>query len=987
MAFFIVIGTNNDVKDVVDEVKKSHLQHNVITSGCVLQEDDKLYYQWDVFNEKGDKTKESKDSVELHDALTNQISQFKTLLPDNASPNVFIVSKCFNEKECKTLQLVYEELCQIGGATLGNLLIDIVLIGYDINKPGDVTIRPHWSLLKKIRGLGEGSCFYTNILYVNNMDYMGAATNVDSPMLGRFICHWSKMVCSSGHDPKANVHSHVYSIGMSEHQYDFRNLNEFFKLSAEERLLDRTLNNNPSPDTQALIETYYFKKIDLNLPWLDALCHIRALWDNYCSFRWNPSKPLCENDYSVAKQELIIASYLNSFLKLYISEEQREIDILNEEISQKEKEKAELSDKLIELNELPEDDETKDAQILSINERIGQLVFEIESCKSKIHSHENNIKNNTFIDADTFYEKFGTMPLVTEDDETAYDTNKSTVERLIDYVKSEQGISIMRKAVERATTHDILPHPYPASEILNMGRVKAIEPQTTKEPTREHTEEKNDASQPPIVQTSAPDNLNEKSGCLFWFKSLFGKDKTNGVDITPNIPQPVSDEAVAISDETRELLYENLGQSVKAIKKADEVRDWWKRLCNIIDTKQKRLAECKLLMDGEKDLNGEYITGKEGFRLEKHRKSTSLIDMDRVRYFRDNDDYYKQNIDKYLNRWFDKTIEPDKRMTMLELIKHQVLDPLVGRYHTLHWDNKNPFVKEDITDDEMHNYIENDLKQSKPFVEYVRIQDSNIVSNLGVAFFSNNKNIPTDFLEFRKRYNLSSESIIPVYLEDFVNSLCVVQIMDIQDCVDALKDFKPKRKCLINKLHTDIRPEITKIIEGANTVEEQARAIYNWICENIAYDTTKKIHDAETCFKTKRGVCQAYCELFCCMAEAAGLTTDIISGKTKDADGNISSEKHSWIFLYTHEYDGILIDPTWGAGAVNGAKFVKNEDNSTWFDVSPYLMIFSHFPDNQKWSKLDIEITEEQFEKLPIIKMNDEMNPKDFLFECLSNED
>ena len=88
MAFFIVIGTNNDVKGVVDEVKRAHLQHNVITSGCVLSEDDGLYYHWDVFNEQGNKTKESKESIALHDALTNQISQFKTLLPDDAIPNV-----------------------------------------------------------------------------------------------------------------------------------------------------------------------------------------------------------------------------------------------------------------------------------------------------------------------------------------------------------------------------------------------------------------------------------------------------------------------------------------------------------------------------------------------------------------------------------------------------------------------------------------------------------------------------------------------------------------------------------------------------------------------------------------------------------------------------------------------------------------------------------------------------------------------------------
>lgn len=392
-------------------------------------------------------------------------------------------------------------------------------------------------------------------------------------------------------------------------------------------------------------------------------------------------------------------------------------------------------------------------------------------------------------------------------------------------------------------------------------------------------------------------------------------------------------------------------------------------------------------MDGEKDINDEYIAGMEGYRPNFHRKSISLIDMDMVRVFRDSNAYYKQMIDRYLDRWFDKNIKPEDRMTMLELIKHQVLDPLVGRYHTLQWDGSSPFVKEDISDDEMHEYIEHDLRQSKPFVEYVRIQESNLVSNLNIGFFSNNPNIPTDATVFRSKYNTSSDSLNPVYLKDFVNSLCVIQVMDIPDHVDALKDFKPKREVSLNKLRSDISSVVASIMENANTVEEKARAIYNWICDNIAYDTTKHIHDAETCYKTRKGVCRAYCELFCWMAEAAGLTADIIIGKTKNSEGIISEDKHSWVFIYTHGYDGILIDSTWGAGTVNGVKFVKNADNSTWFKVSPYWMIFSHFPDEEQWAKLDISITEEQFKKLPNVKINNETDGKDYLFECLSKSE
>ena len=973
MAYFIVIGTNNDVKSVVDEIKQSHLQHNVITSGCLLKEDNGLYYHWDVFNEKGDKTNESKDSVILHEVLTNQISQFKTLIPDDAIPNVFIVSKSSNEEEIELLQMVYSELNEIGGANLQGLQVDLVLIGYDLNHPEDVTRRPHWRLLESIQGLDDNYRFHTNILYINNMDYMGAATNIDSHILSRFLCNWSKMLCSGGYDPKVTVHSHVYSIGMAEHQYDFRDLNEFFQLSAEERLLDRTLNERPSADTQELLNTNYFKKIDLDIPWLDGLCHIQTLWKAYCTSPWNPSLPISNNLYSVSKQEQTLASYLNLFLHLYITEEQREINLLNRQIAQKELENNECAERILELNNFSEEDESKAVQKESINERIAELTKEIEGCKEQIRKHEDNIKNNTFIDADTFYKEFGTKDLITEEDEEAYRNNIRSTERLTDYVKSDNGICIMREAIERATTHDTLPNPYPASEILNIGRVVAIQP------TGGHI-----LSFPePIIQETIPENREERSGCLFWFKSLFNKNQPIECNTTPQVPL-ASHNPLPITAETKELLNTMLGNSVKAIKEAEEVRDWWNHLSEIVDRDKKRQAECILLMDGEKDDNGKYIPGKEGYLPKEHRKSISLIDMERVRNFRDADTYYKQMTTNYLDRWFDKTIESNQRKTMMTLIKHHILDPLADKFHTLQWNGSNPFVEETISNEKMHEFIKYDIKQSKPFVEYVHIPESNLIPNLHIAFFSNNPDIPTNNTDFRNQYNIGLQTICSVHLNDFANSLCVVQVMDIPNHVDSLKDFKPKRETPLNMLRTDIKTQTAAIIGGADTIEEKAKAIYNWICENIAYDTSKQIHDADSCYRIRRGVCQAYCELFCYMAETVGLTAEIITGITKDTQGNISDDKHSWIFVYNQGYDGFFVDPTWGAGTVDGGKFIKNEDNSTWFHVSPYWLIFTHFPDQQYWLKLDISITEEQFKNLPYHEVSNEEEIKNTLFELLA---
>lgn len=979
MAYFIVIGTGNDVKHVVDGIKDSHLQHNVITSGCVICKEEGLFYDWNVFNEKGeDKTQKDNGPIDLHDALTNQISQFKTLIPEGAIPNVFIISTCFDEDESDNLQMVYKELNEIGGTVQLGLLIDIVLLGYNLQKSSDVTLRPHWNILKSIRGLGNQGQFNTNILYINNMDYSGAATNVDARILCKFLCNWSKMVCSNS-NPRTFVQNRVYSIGMSEHQYDFRDLNEFFSLAAEERLLERTLNNAPSSDTQALLDTNYYKKINLDHRWIDGLCKIQSDWESYSSTEWDPSVPLASNAYSLSRQEQELASYLNSYLQLYIAQEQREIDRLNGKICEKEAEIAKLSDLANTEKEILEGENLEDNS--TTEERTEKLKNEISNLQTQIRRHEANIARNTFLDANGFNAQFGHSVLLTDEDEEQYNEHSEKVLGLIDYVKSVEGINTMREAVNRATGEDSLPQSYPDAAVQNMGFVV---PRTNAISTTSDTTTPPESSS----DSSATEEQKQRTGCLGAFLGIFKRKSEATIEQDDNQePTPTLPSSAPIDSTTALNLIQTLNNCVNALRKADDVRHWWSNLCDTVEKDQKRQEECLLKMNGEKDLNGRYLPGKEGYHPPRHRKSTSLIDMDKVRAYRDTDPYYHQNLDKFLCRWFDAEDKPGNRMSMRELIKHQVLDPLVGRWHTLKWDGTNPFVNENITDEQMHAYIEHDTQQSKPFVEYVRLQNDNLTTALNVQFFSNNPNIPGNGPEFRQKYTLGTQSIGPVHLDDFVNSLCVVQVMDIRNHIDSIKDFKPKREAELHPLHADITETTLAAVGLATTIEAKARAIYDWICANIAYDTTKQIHDANTCWNTKRGVCQAYCELFCYMAEKVGLTAEMVNGKTKKHNGEIPEEGHAWILVYKQGYDAILIDPTWGAGSVNGNKFIRNTDNSMWFDVSPYWMIFSHFPEKEEWTMLgDYKISEDQFKKLPFEQPHTDTDGKDYLFEKLTPE-
>ena len=159
--------------------------------------------------------------------------------------------------------------------------------------------------------------------------------------------------------------------------------------------------------------------------------------------------------------------------------------------------------------------------------------------------------------------------------------------------------------------------------------------------------------------------------------------------------------------------------------------------------------------------------------------------------------------------------------------------------------------------------------------------------------------------------------------------------------------------------------EVAKsITKGCNNDYEKICAIYKWICDNISYDTNYEIYDADLCWDERKGVCQAYCNLFYHIAKSIDIRVEIIGGKSKDYNGSIG-EEHGWIFAYTKKYHGILLDPTWGAGSVDGDKFIRRDDCWIWFNVSPEWMILSHFPEDKSYQLLNEPISYSKFLSLP----------------------
>ena len=148
----------------------------------------------------------------------------------------------------------------------------------------------------------------------------------------------------------------------------------------------------------------------------------------------------------------------------------------------------------------------------------------------------------------------------------------------------------------------------------------------------------------------------------------------------------------------------------------------------------------------------------------------------------------------------------------------------------------------------------------------------------------------------------------------------------------------------ISETEYDWAPIAKEIVGKTSDKREQAYKIYRWLCDNIAYDTSHTVRTSDSCYLTRRGVCQGFTELFYRIGEPLGLKTVIVSGIAKNADGTLDTDGHAWLYVYTDRKNGIFIDPTWGAGSVDDGVFVRSKDDDSWFDVDPYWLIFSHFP-------------------------------------------
>lgn len=145
---------------------------------------------------------------------------------------------------------------------------------------------------------------------------------------------------------------------------------------------------------------------------------------------------------------------------------------------------------------------------------------------------------------------------------------------------------------------------------------------------------------------------------------------------------------------------------------------------------------------------------------------------------------------------------------------------------------------------------------------------------------------------------------------------------------------------------------IQKIYAAEN---ERIAAAYNWITQNIRYDTDSLYyfnwncdHDTRVAatLRRRKGVCENYAALFSDILSKMNIQSFVVHGYTKPAANN----GHAWVAVKENN-DWYLCDPTWDAG----------NKTPKYLMIKPDLFIETHMPFDPLWQLLEYPCTHKDF--------------------------
>lgn len=192
----------------------------------------------------------------------------------------------------------------------------------------------------------------------------------------------------------------------------------------------------------------------------------------------------------------------------------------------------------------------------------------------------------------------------------------------------------------------------------------------------------------------------------------------------------------------------------------------------------------------------------------------------------------------------------------------------------------------------------------------------------------------------------------------------------------------------------DLRALAGKLTRPLSNEAEKFRAIYTWVCTNIANDyglylknerQRQKYTDPaarmawnrefskrvfEKLLHEHKTVCTGYAYLVKELAYHAGINCVVVDGYGRTTQSNIRGDgiaNHSWNAVQLNN-KWYLCDATWSSGAIDArtGRFVQKYD-TVYFLTDPALFIRNHYPLEATWMLLNRKPTLHEFLNRPLI--------------------
>jgi uncharacterized membrane protein required for colicin V production len=182
----------------------------------------------------------------------------------------------------------------------------------------------------------------------------------------------------------------------------------------------------------------------------------------------------------------------------------------------------------------------------------------------------------------------------------------------------------------------------------------------------------------------------------------------------------------------------------------------------------------------------------------------------------------------------------------------------------------------------------------------------------------------TAYIQASDLYQKGATEVIQPFTGDFIAEKVPVFTRAVE--AEFSNILQRKYEVIDANIPDDIAEAAKTVTAGADTDEEKARKLYQWVGTRVKYDwdkveqyETKRIwheQSPEETFSTRKGVCIDYSRLYSVMARSVGLKVKVETGLGYDGQGGYGP--HAWNVVYLSAKDEwVPLDSTWVASGGN----------------------------------------------------------------------